>query len=93
MCRPYFGFDSLGSGETIERKKVIKEGLVAHLPIDINPTTFELAIRCFASICYHYEELNTDMHKNCIPQSAAVFKDIPRNILDVAVIAYPWTKT
>ena len=82
----------MGPGETIERKKVIKGGLVAHLPIDINPTTFELAIRCFASICYHCKELNTDMHKNCILQSAAVFKVIPRGILDVAVITYPWTK-
>ena len=36
VCRPYFDFDSLGPGETIERKKVIKEWLVARLNIYIN---------------------------------------------------------
>jgi hypothetical protein len=94
VCRAHFDFSSLATQEEkIEREKMIKKWLSDRLPNDVTEHTYNLAIRCFAAICYHYKDLNEKLHKKCILQNSPVFKDIPDSFLDVAVIAYPWTKT
>ena len=79
--------------EKIEREKMIKKWLSDCLPNDVTEHTHNLAIWCFAAICYHYKDLNEKLHKKSILRNSSAFNDIPDSFLDVAVIACPWTKT
>ena len=47
----------------------------------------------FATLCYHVDYLNDHLHTECRFRASALFRDIPQEILDCAVIAYPWNAT
>ena len=43
----------------------------------------------FASLCYHLEYLNDNLHTECRFRASALYHDIPQDILDCAVVVYP----
>ena len=59
----------------------------------IEGNVMNLAIQCFASICYHYEFLDSSLHKNSPFGNAAIFRDNPTDIKGRARTAFPWTST
>jgi hypothetical protein len=93
---PYFDFTSLSSeSEKIRTKNLIKQWLQERLVnVDnIAPITFNLAMQCFASICYHYDFLSDKLHPKSSFHSCSMFKDIPLEIKKVVRVAYPWDRT
>ena len=59
----------------------------------ISAKTFHVLEMCFASICFHHEYLMETLHVRCPLRSAILFRDIPKSIIEVARIAYPWNKS
>jgi hypothetical protein len=93
---PYFDFSAITSElEKIQKKRVVKQWLQERLiNVDnISPKTFDLAMQCFASICYHYEFITNKAHPNSAFHSCSIFKDIPVEIKNLVRVAFPWNKT
>ena len=93
VSRPYFDYSDLEEDERTNRETMITAWLRDRLPRDISESGFDLAFNCFATICYHYQYLNENLDKKCILRNSAAFKDVPKEFVDVAKIAYPWDKT
>ena len=55
--------------------------------------TRELIDFLFATIYFHQEYLNLNLHTECRFRASSFFKDIPQEFLDCAMIAFPWTST
>ena len=51
---------------------------------------FSFTYTAFASICYHYSELQRNMHQNCLLRGSTTFTDLPEYIWSKFRIAYPW---
>ena len=49
--------------------------------------------QCFASICYHYDDLCELLDDKCPFRNTAVFRDMPSDIQALATVKYPWNKT
>lgn len=92
---PYFDYSDLELADRLEMKKKIDQHLSTRIPhySEIKANALNLLHYCFASICYSYEYLNENLHDECPLRNAAVFKDIPEDIIKLAVIKYPWNKT
>ena len=88
-------FDFTGISEAIERaclRKYINEWL--HYRImedgDLSDSSQHIIWTCFASICYHYNYLSTNFHKECSFHASLFFRDIPDEFFNVVRIAFPW---
>eukprot|EP00804_Cyclotella_cryptica_P030556 CCRYP_014841-RA/>CCRYP_014841-RA protein AED:0.29 eAED:0.28 QI:0/0/0/1/1/1/2/0/385 len=79
--------------ERLEKERTIKQWLRERLPGYTTDSSYQLAWNCFASICYHYNYLKTNLHPNCILRNSLPFKEIPDDFMRFATTAYPWTKT
>ena len=92
---PYFDFESLSDREKIEKRNEINEFLRFTLPNakKILPQTWNMVLFCFASLCYHYNYLCRNLHKECILRGSPVFQNISEKLMNFAKIAYPWTST
>ena len=91
----YFDYTELEAEEKVSRKRQIKDFLESRLPnVDsISSKAWKLANYCFASICFHYEHLNENLHEQCPLKATALFKDIPDEIISLAAVKYPWNET
>jgi len=91
----YFDFTDLTEDEAAKMKRAIKAHLSSRIPhfSEVSPNALFLAEMCFASICYKYQYLNKNLHDKCPLRNAAVFKDIPDEIVKLAVTRYEWDKT
>ncbi len=91
----YFDFTSLGMDEKIDMKKEIDEHLLSRIPkaSKMNPNAWYVTAHCFAEICYKYDYLNDHLHDSCPLRNAAVFRDIPEDIVKLAEVRFPWNKT
>eukprot|EP00986_Skeletonema_menzelii_P002996 scaffold874_cov115-Skeletonema_menzelii.AAC.3 len=49
--------------------------------------------QCFASICYHYDDLCELLDDKCPFRNTAVFRDMPSDIQALATVKYPRNKT
>ncbi|KAL7550473.1 LOW QUALITY PROTEIN: hypothetical protein ACHAWF_014863 [Thalassiosira exigua] len=83
------------SDEKFQMRERIDHHLSSRLPgsSSFRPNAWNLARACFASICYSYEHLNKNLHQECPLRNAAVFRDIPDNIVRCAQVRYSWNKT
>lgn len=92
---PHFDFSSLNPDERRDKKEEIHNFIQNRIPDikHISPQTFHLVYMCFATVCYHYDELQKNMHPECILRNAALFRDIPKNICEYSKVAYPWDAT
>ena len=96
ITAPYFDYTTIDN--LVERnvfKRTVQKWLEDRLVhVDrIEGNVMNLAIQCFASICYHYKFLDSSLHKNSPFRNAAIFKDIPPDIKVCARTAFPWTST
>ena len=85
----------LEQSDGIKRKNELQKLLKDRLPNydKISAKTFHVLEMCFASICFHHKYLMETMHMRCPLRSAILFRDIPKSIIEVARIAYPWNKS
>lgn len=94
---PYFDYSTLEGEEKIARKKMVKDFIDSRIGFKegaISGSTRALVGWCFASICYHYEDLKeTYLHPDSTLRMSSLFKDIPEDITSIAVVKYPWNKT
>ena len=94
---PYFDYSTLEGEEKIARKKMVKDFIDSRIGFKegaISDSTRALVGWCFASICYHYEDLKeTYLHPDSTLRMSSLFKDIPEDITSIAVVKYPWNKT
>ena len=90
-----FDYSHLELQDKIQMKKRVEDHLSSCLPhmSDIEPNAWNLAKYCFAAICYSYNTLNDEIHDECPLRTAAVFRDIPEDIVKLAVTKFPWNKT
>jgi hypothetical protein len=88
-------FIPLDADDGIKRKHELQLLLRDRFPHfkEISAKTFHVLEMCFASICFHYKYLMETMHVRCPLRSAILFRDIPKSIIEVAQIAYPWNKS
>lgn len=95
VSNPYFDFTSIDDPfEREERKKEIDNYLKERLSYDsVDDQGRDLAKVLFASICYHYDYLDSHIHANCPFRQSAFFNDVPRSIKNLSRIAFPWTST
>ena len=80
VSNPYFDFTSIDDPfERESRKKEIDDYLKERLPSDcVDDQARDLAKVLFASICYHYDYLESHVHANCPFRQSAFFNDIPK---------------
>ena len=48
---------------------------------------------CYASLCYHREYLERNLHQSSKLQVSPFYNTIPNFVIDAAVVKLPWTKT
>ncbi|KAL7538978.1 hypothetical protein ACHAWF_006258 [Thalassiosira exigua] len=91
----YFDYSELDTIEKDRMKSRINDHLSSRLPGSSNfpPNAWRLAKYCFASICYSYEYLSEMLHNACPLRNAAVFRDIPEDIVKLAQVRYSWDST
>ena len=93
---PYFDFTSIDNIiDQNERKRKVEKWLKDRLinVERIEGNVMNLAMQCFASICYHHTFLDKNLHPNNPFRNAAIFKDIPKDVRDCSRTAYPWSST
>ena len=78
VCKAHFDLSSLTTQEErIDRVNMIKKWLSDCLPSDNTEHTYDLEIKCFADICYHYKHLNENSTK-MYPTKSSRFQGYPR---------------
>lgn len=93
---PYFDFSSIQSeSEKVQAKSKIFNWLKRRLvnASDITPHTLDLLFFLFASLVYHKEFLEENLHMQCPLRASNFFKDIPDDFVQYSVVKYPWNKT
>jgi len=92
---PYFDYSHLDADGTIETKENLERWLKQRLPDadNIPANSWNLVLQCFASVCYHYEYLCEHLDDKCSFRNTAVFRDLPKEIQDLATVKFPWDKT
>ena len=93
---PYFDFT--GISEAIERvrlRKRMKEWLHSRILEEgnLSASSQHIVWSLFASICYHYDYLTSNLHEECSFRASPFFKDIPEEFINVAKVAFPWDST
>ena len=92
---PYFDYTNLDAEGKIAAKEKLQRFLKERLPnADTIPAnSWNLVKQCFASICYHYDDLCELLDNKCPFRNTAVFRDMPSDIQALATVKYPWNKT
>ena len=91
----YFDYTELEPDERIRMKIKVNDHLAHRIPnfSEVDANALKLAQYCFAALCKAHTYLSENLHANCPLRNAAVFKDIPEDILQLAVTKYPWNET
>ena len=90
----YFDYTNIeGEDEKNGLKSEILKWVQSRLPKGVSPRATKLAVMFFASICYHHDYLQQNMHQNSPFRSSSFFKDVPVRFRRCAVVKYPWNKT
>ena len=89
----YFDFSGLDSDEKFRMKRAIRDFIQSRLGFEPPGTVEQMLHHFLASICYHYDDLQRDIHEQSPLRSAALFRDIPDEIRRLATVRYPWNKT
>ena len=91
----YFDYTELVPDERIRMKIKVNDHLAHRIPnfSEVDANALKLAQYCFAALCKAHTYLSENLHANCPLRNAAVFKDIPEDILQLAVTKYPWNET
>jgi hypothetical protein len=92
---PYFDYSDLDESGKLAAMNKLDCWLKERIPkVDlIPPNSWNLAVQCFASICYHYGYLNTTLDMECPLRFSSVFRGVPLEFQDRATVAYPWNAT
>lgn len=81
--------------EKIATKEKVERWLKAKLPDpeNIPANSWNLALQCFASVCYHHGYLSKHLDANCSFRHTSVFRNLPEEFEKLATVKYPWDKT
>ncbi|KAL7494346.1 hypothetical protein ACHAWT_003470 [Skeletonema menzelii] len=92
---PYFDCSDLDKDGKLAVMAKVDRWLKDRIPkVDSIPAnSWNLAVQCFASICYHHSTLLADLDVECPLRHAPVFRDIPEEFKNRAKVAFPWNKT
>eukprot|EP00985_Skeletonema_marinoi_P027937 scaffold23581_cov73-Skeletonema_marinoi.AAC.2 len=77
------------------RDEQIERWMKERIPkVDSIPAnSWNLAVQCFASVCYQHSYLLANLDMACPLRFALVFRDIPEEFRNRAKEAFPWNKT
>jgi hypothetical protein len=92
----YFDFSHIGTVEDrLNMKRKIIKWIKDRLSNSdkISPETFEVVMMAFAALCYHYQYLSNVLSAKCPLRASLLFKSIPDDIIQCAVVRHPWEKT
>ena len=59
----------------------------------MSPQTFKIMTNCFASICYHYDYLDRNLHPRSRVRQAPLYQQCKDEWKALSVISYPWSTT
>ena len=92
---PYFDYSHLDGDERIETKEKVERFLKAKLPDaeNIPANSWNLALQCFASVCFHHKYLSKNLDVKCPFRHTSVFRHLPEEFEELATVKYPWDKT
>ena len=92
---PYFDFTALDTHDRITRKRQLRAFIASRLHnySEVTPKALHLLTMCFASICYHFRYLQSHTHESNYLRQSPLFRDIPKELLSLAVVKFPWNKT
>ena len=92
---PYVDLSTLKFDEIVTKNKQIWDFLEQRLIHynDMKSQTVNLVFMCFAALCYHYEYLLDNLHKESTLRISPLFRDVPEEIRELAVVKHPWNKT
>ena len=99
ISNPYFDFSSLSGTEKQQRQNELKRWLDARLctkessNCTVSGPTRYLATQLFASICYHHDFLNENLHQQSPFRASPFFSQIPLSLRSIVRVAYPWDYT
>ena len=95
MLPPYFDFSEIkDSVQREEKREYIEDYLYSHLG-DLTDTerTQKMILIVFASVCFHYKNLNDNLHPRNPFRISTIWKDLQPQVRSHARIAYPQNKT
>lgn len=94
---PYFDYSDFSGTERLAKKKMVQDWIESRLGFgaDVMPESAHgVILHCFAAVCYHYKDLKEKhLHPQCMLRQASLFRGIPREIVELAVVRFPWDKT
>ena len=90
---PYFDYTHLDGDERIKTKAKVERFLKAKLPDDIPPNSWNLALQCFASVCFHHKYLSEELDVKCSFRHTSVFRQLPEEFKELATVRFPRNKT
>ena len=95
MSQPYFEYSKFDETERLTMKDEIRIWLKDRILEyhNVPARTCLLIDILFVMLCYHLEYLNEHLHTECRFRASALFRDIPQEIINCAVITYPWNAT
>ena len=93
----YFDYSMFDAEERIKQKKMVQNFVDSRLGYaegTVTNTARQLIMMCFAAVCYEYKKLqDTYLDINSCVRIASLFRDIPDEIVALAVVRYPWNQT
>lgn len=94
---PYFDYSDLDEAEKLRELNKLDKWLKDRIPKTnlIPATTWNLVKQCFASLCYHYDDLCKNLDKACLLRHSPVFRDLAeaKEFRNRAKTAFPWNST
>ena len=82
---PHFDFSSLNPDERRDKKEEIHNFIQNRIPDikHISPQTFHLVYMCFATVCYHYDELQKICIQNVYGEMLLYLGTSPRIFVSI----------
>ena len=95
VSTPYFDFSELSDYDRNEMKKKLNKFVKSRIPNSdiIRNQTWNVAMNCFACVCYHYKYLSETLHPQCTFRASSIFRDIPKEFFDHVRVTHPWNMT
>mmetsp|Transcript_5168 Transcript_5168/g.8737 ORF Transcript_5168/g.8737 Transcript_5168/m.8737 type:complete len:863 (-) Transcript_5168:24-2612(-) len=92
---PYFDCSDLDEDGKLAVMNKVERWMKERIPkVDSIPAnSWNLAVQCFASVCYQHSYLLANLDMACPLRFALVFRDIPEEFRNRAKVAFPWNKT
>ena len=95
VSQPYFDYSEFD--DPIERAKIREEveGYLFDRLGDLSEMecTRKMLVMAFASVCFHFEYLNENLHALNPFRTSTIWKDLQPSIRAHTRVAYPWNKT